>query len=138
MEGMQGFGRRHFSELAYATTEFVCLECVGSPELCVVEGEGMLKMREYPAEAREALDRAASLAGVKLRRGLKTVAASDALIPLRAGYRVSMLGGIDDTKFPSNYHWPSDTPENLSWESMEHAAATCESYVRVAAAARRA
>jgi Peptidase family M28 len=135
MEGMQGFGRRHFSELAYATTEFVCLECVGSPELCVVEGEGMLKMREYPAEAREALDRAASLAGVTLRRGLKTVAASDALIPLRAGYRVSMLGGIDETKFPANYHWPSDTPENLTWDSMEHAAATCESYVRVAASA---
>jgi hypothetical protein len=137
MEGMQGFGRRHFSELPPATTEFVCLECVGSPELCVVEGEGMLKMRHYPADAREALDRAGSLAGVRLRRGLKTVAASDALIPLRAGYRVSMLGGIDDTKFPSNYHWPSDTPENLTWESMEHAAATCESYVRVAAAARR-
>jgi Peptidase family M28 len=137
MEGMQGFARRHFSELAYATTEFVCLECVGSPELCVVEGEGMLKMRDYPADARDALDRAGSLAGVKLRRGLRTVAASDALIPLRAGYKVSMLGGIDDTKFPSNYHWPSDTPENIAWESMEHAAATCESYVRVAAATRR-
>ena len=44
-----------------------------------------------------------------------------------------MLGGIDETKFPANYHWPSDVPENLSWQSMEHAAATCESYVRVAA-----
>ena len=133
MEGMQGFGRRHFPAMASTSTEFVCIECVGSPELCVVEGEGMLKMRDYPADARDALDRAGSLAGVKLRRGLRTVAASDALIPLRAGYKVSMLGGIDETKFPANYHWPSDVPENLSWQSMEHAAATCESYVRVAA-----
>ena len=132
MEGMQGFGRRHFPGLSRDSTEFVCIECVGSPELCVVEGEGMLKMRDYPAEAREALDHAGSLAGVKLRRGLRTVAASDALIPLRAGYKVSMLGGIDDTKFPANYHWPSDTPENLDWQSMEDAAAVCESYVRAA------
>ena len=47
MEGMQAFGRRHFGELDRDTTEFVCLECVGSPELCVVEGEGMLRMRYY-------------------------------------------------------------------------------------------
>ena len=130
MEGMQGFGRRHFRDLRPEKTEFVCLECVGSPELCVVEGEGMLKMRLYPEATREALDRAASLAGVKLTRGLKTIAASDALIPLRAGYPTCMIGGIDETKFPANYHWPSDTPDNLAWESIERAAAVCESYVR--------
>ena len=48
MEGMQAFGRRHFAELPRDSTEFVCLECVGSPQLCVVEGEGMLRMRDYP------------------------------------------------------------------------------------------
>ena len=132
MEGMQGFGRRHFQDLPASSTEFVCLECVGSPELCVVEGEGMLRMRDYPEEARDALERAGTLAGVQLRRGLRTVAASDALIALRAGYRVSLLGGIDETKFPANYHWPTDTPENLTWESVEAAVATCESYVRAA------
>ena len=92
----------------------------------------MLRMRDYPQEARDALERAGALAGVPLRRGLRTVAASDALIPLRAGYRVSMLGGVDETKFPANYHWPTDTPDNLTWESVEAAVATCESYVRAA------
>ena len=48
------------AELPHATTEFVCLECVGSPHLCVVEGEGMLRMRLYPEGARAAL--AAALA----------------------------------------------------------------------------
>jgi hypothetical protein len=43
---------------------------------------------------------------------------------------VSLIGGIDETKFPANYHWPSDTPDNLTWESMERAAAVCESYIR--------
>jgi hypothetical protein len=130
MEGMQAFGRRHFADLPRATTEFVCLECIGSPQLCVVEAEGMLRMRHYPEQSREALARAGEAAGVDLRRGLRTVAATDGLIALRAGYPTCTLGGVDETKFPSNYHWPSDTPDNLTWESLEGALRVCEAYVR--------
>ncbi|MEA2330719.1 MAG: hypothetical protein QOH58_857 [Thermoleophilaceae bacterium] len=131
MEGMQAFGRRHFGSLPPATTEFVCLECVGSPQLCVVEGEGMLRMRYYTKGSREMLAQAGTAAGIELRRGLRTVAATDGLVALRAGYPTCTLGGVDDTKFPSNYHWPSDTPDNLTWESVEGAVAVCEAYVRL-------
>jgi acetylornithine deacetylase/succinyl-diaminopimelate desuccinylase-like protein len=130
MEGMQGFARRHFDELDTATTEFVCIECVGSPELCVVEGEGMLRMRDYTESSREALARAGAAAGVELTRGLRTVAATDALIALRAGYPTCTLGGIDETKFPANYHWPTDVPDNLDWDSIERATEVCLRYVR--------
>jgi acetylornithine deacetylase/succinyl-diaminopimelate desuccinylase-like protein len=131
MEGMQGFIRRHAAALPRETTEFVCLECVGSPQLCVVEGEGMLRMRLYSERSRDALARAGESAGVPLRRGLRTVAATDGLIALRAGYPTCTLGGVDETKFPANYHWPSDTPDNLDWDSIEAAVAVCEAYVRV-------
>jgi hypothetical protein len=130
MEGMQAFGRRHFPRLARESTEFVCLECVGSPRLCVVEGEGMLRMKSYPESSREALARAGAAAGVELQRGLRTVAATDSLIALNAGYATCTLGGVDETKFPSNYHWPSDTPDNLVWGSIEGALAICDRYVR--------
>ena len=90
----------------------------------------MLLMRPYTESSRDALARAGEAAGVPLRRGLRTVAATDALIALRAGYATCTLGGVDETKFPSNYHWPSDTPENLSWASVEGAARVCEAYVR--------
>jgi hypothetical protein len=130
MEGMQAFGRRHFPSLPRETTEFVCLECVGSPELCVVEAEGMLLMRHYPERSREALAAAGAAAGVELRRGLRTVAATDALIALRAGYPSCTLGGVDETKFPSNYHWPSDVPDELTWESVEGAVEVCDAYLR--------
>jgi hypothetical protein len=130
MEGMQAFGRRHFPGLPRATTEFVCLECVGSPELLVVEGEGMLRMRYYDEGSREALAAAGAAAGIELRRGLRTVAATDALIALRAGYRTCTLGGVDETKFPLAYHWPTDTPDNLYWGSIEAAADVCEAYLR--------
>ena len=130
MEGMQGFGRRHFAELPRDGTEFVCLECVGSPQLCVVEGEGMLRMRDYPERSREALARAGAAAGIELQRGLRTVAATDALIALRAGYPTCTLGGVDETKFPSNYHWPSDIPDNLAWSSIDAAVEVSLQYVR--------
>jgi Peptidase family M28 len=129
MEGMQAFGRRHFAELDRRKTEFVCLECVGSPHLCVVEAEGMLRMRRYPEDSREALARAGEAAGVELARGLRTIAATDALIALRAGYRSCLLGGVDETKFPKEYHWPSDVPDNLDWQSVEGAVEVCLRYL---------
>ena len=66
----------------------------------------------------------------KLRRGLRTVAATDALIALNAGYRSCTLGGIDETKFPANYHWESDNPDNLDWDSIEGALRICQEYLR--------
>jgi Peptidase family M28 len=131
MEGMQAFGRRHFGALPRESTEFVCLECVGSPHLCVVEAEGMLRMRWYAEASRERLARAGADAGVELTRGLRTVAATDALSAHRAGYRACTLGGVDETKFPAEYHWPSDTPDNLDWSSVEDAVEVCLHYLRV-------
>jgi Peptidase family M28 len=130
MEGMQGFGRRHLPRLDRETTEFVCLECIGSPRLCIVEAEGMLRMRHYTESSRDRLQRAGEEAGVELTRGLRTVAATDALIALRAGYRACTLGGVDETKFPANYHWPTDVPDNLDWASIEGAVEVCVRYAR--------
>jgi hypothetical protein len=134
-EGMQGFGHRHFSELDPDRTEMVCLECVGGPTLIVVEGEGMLRMRDYPSDMREALARAAAAEDIPIVRGLRTTAATDAIIPLRAGYRVVTLASIDETKLPMNYHWPSDRPEALHWETVEQAIAVCDRFLRAPALA---
>jgi len=133
MEGMQGFMRRHRATLDPARTTVLCLECVGSPTLTLVEAEGMLRMRPYSDAARERLARAAEAAGVELVRGLRTVAATDALIALRRGYAAATLASIDATKFPANYHWPTDTPENLDWSTIERAFAVADRFVRAGA-----
>jgi hypothetical protein len=130
MEGMQGFGRRHFPGLARETTDMLCLECLGSPDPVLIEGEGMLKMRTYPAAARERLAAAASAADVEVLRGLKTVLATDGLIPLRAGYRVATLATVDEIKLPSNYHGPDDTPENLDWGTLADCIRVADRWVR--------
>jgi len=87
-------------------------------------------MRDYPSEMREALDRAAGAAGIPIVRGLRTTAATDAIIPLRAGYSVATLASVDETKLPMNYHWPSDRPEALHWATIEQAIAVCQQYLR--------
>ena len=129
-EGMQAFGERHFGELDPARTEMVCLECLGGPTLVVVEGEGMLRMRDYPIHMREALADAAADAGEPITRGLRTTAATDAIIPLRAGYAVATLASVDETKLPMNYHWPNDVADNLHWSTIESAIAVCERFLR--------
>jgi hypothetical protein len=132
-EGMQAFGERHFGELDPERTEMVCLECLGGPTLIVVEGEGMLRMRDYPVHMREALADAARDAGEPIGRGLRTTAATDAIIGLRAGYAVATLASVDETKLPMNYHWPNDTAENLHWSTIQSAIAVCDRFLRMRA-----
>jgi acetylornithine deacetylase/succinyl-diaminopimelate desuccinylase-like protein len=135
-EGMQAFGERHFAQLDPRSTEVICLECLGGPTLIVLEGEGMLRMRDYPPQMRDALAAAAAAAGVQIKRGVRTVAASDALIALRAGYPVVTLASVDYTKLPLNYHWPNDTPDALHWQTVQDAIDVCEQFLRGRALAR--
>jgi hypothetical protein len=133
-EGMQAFGERHFAELDRGRTEVLCLEVLGGPTLIVLEGEGMLQMRDYPERMREALSEAASAAGVPITRGIRTVAATDAIIALRAGYPTVTLASVADTKLPLNYHWPSDVPDDLHWDTIEGAIEVCDAFVRLRSA----
>jgi acetylornithine deacetylase/succinyl-diaminopimelate desuccinylase-like protein len=130
MEGMQGFMRRHGGALDPAHTTVLCLECVGSPTLTLIEAEGMLRMRPYSETARRRVADAAQAVDVELVRGLRTVLATDALVALCRGYAAATLASIDVTKFPSNYHSPRDTPENLNWGTIERAFAVTERFVR--------
>ncbi len=132
-EGMQAFGERHFQELDRGRTEVLCLEVLGGPTLIVLEGEGMLKMRDYTEHMREALADAAAAAGVEITRGIRTVAATDAIIALRAGYPAVTLASVADTKLPTNYHWPTDVPEGLHWDTIEDAIVVTEAFVRARA-----
>jgi hypothetical protein len=130
MEGMRGFGRRHFPSLPRETTRVICVESVGSPELIVIEGEGMIKMTDYPLESREFLAAAGDAAGVPLRRGLRLGLATDGLIALKAGYPTATLASVTPYKFPANYHSQQDIARNVDFGSVEGAVRVCEAAVR--------
>src|SRR3712207_7564719 len=45
---MDAFARRHLAELPRESTFFLSVDTVGSPHLCVLRGEGMVRLKEYP------------------------------------------------------------------------------------------
>lgn len=131
MEGMRGFIARHREELDPASTRIVALECLGSPRLVIMEGEGMLLMRDHDDALREELQQAADEAGVGVWRGLRLGAGgTDALPAMRSGYRAACLAACTDLKVPANYHWPSDTAANLDWSTIGQACDVVEHLVR--------
>jgi hypothetical protein len=117
-EGMLAFAARHFGSLPQESTHFLCLETVGSPELVLIEGEGFLRMRDYPDATKELVYACARENGVHLRRGLRLTFASDGLIPLKAGYPATSIGSVNEYLVPSNYHKPTDTPERVDYDRV--------------------
>jgi hypothetical protein len=135
MEGMHGFARRHFPGLPTAHTRFVCIDTVGSEQLIVLESEGMLVMRPYPEWFKSLLQECAEAEGIELRRGLKFRNATDGLISLRGGYDTLMIGSVNrDTKLPANYHWRTDTADNVIFETVDDAVRLCDAVTRRLAA----
>lgn len=129
--GMRGFAARHFPRLDRERTFFVNLETVGSPRLCMLEGEGPLVMEDYPRlEFRDLVARVATEERITLRRGLRSRASTDSVIPARAGYPVVTLLSMDRWKALSNYHAMTDTPENVDLGTVASAVALTEQVAR--------
>jgi hypothetical protein len=131
--GVYGFVERHLKPLDPARTWLLNLDSIGSPELLMVEGEGPFWMHEYCDPSFR--DRVASVAeratGAPLRRGTHARASTDSIIPSRAGYPTATLVSWEpDTKLISNYHLPTDVPENLCWETIERALVVAEALAR--------
>ena len=122
--GIYGFLERHGPLLDPGRTWFLNFDTVGSPELILVEGEGCFVMEDYESPPfRDLVAEAAERTSGPLRRGVRSRASSDSVIPNRAGYPVAMLASWDPvTKLPTNYHLMSDTPDRLSYETIERAA----------------
>lgn len=125
MEGMQAFARRHFGRLPTESTTVICVDTVGSPHLLALEGEGMVWMNEYPKDLLAEVNDAASELGIYLHPNLRLRNATDGLIALRAGYPTAALASVDDLKVPANYHWPTDTPDNVDYGSVADCARLC-------------
>ena len=130
MEGMQAFARRHFAELATDRTRVICVDTVGSPRLLALEGEGMVWMNEYPKDLLAEVAHHAAELGIELVPGLRLRNATDGLIALRAGYPTVTFGSVDELKIPTNYHWPTDLPENVDHSTVSDCARLVERLIR--------
>ena len=130
MEGMQAFMRRHTPSLPRDDTFILCVDTIGSPHLTALRGEGMLYMNEYPRAGLELVDSVAEELGVWLFPNLRLRNATDGLHALKQGYPCACLGSVTDYKAPSNYHWHTDTPENVDYDTFANGVRLCEGIVR--------
>ncbi len=129
-EGMKAFGERHFGELPRESTFFLCLETLGATHLLALQGEGFLKMRDYPPRALAFIERVAGEQGVWLYPNLRTYNGTDALEPRVAGYETVALCSCTDQKQPGRYHWPNDTAENVNFDTVKRAIDLSDTAVR--------
>jgi acetylornithine deacetylase/succinyl-diaminopimelate desuccinylase-like protein len=130
-EGMGLFMDRHAAELPVDRTFFLSIDTVGSPHLLALRGEGMLAMREYPTKALELVDSAADQLGIEMPyRNLRLRNATDGIFPLAAGYQCASLASCNQWKNPSNYHWRTDTPENVDYSTLSDAIRLSEAVIR--------
>jgi hypothetical protein len=129
-EGMGLFMERHAAELPRDRTFFLCLDTIGSPNLLVLRGEGMLKLREYPPEALGLLDSTAEELGIDLVPNLRLRNATDGIFPLAAGYQCVSVASCNEWKNPSNYHWKTDTPDRIDYGTVADAIRLSEAVIR--------
>jgi hypothetical protein len=90
----------------------------------------MMGMHEYPAEGIELLDGLAEDLDIPLFPNLRLRNATDGVFPLTAGYPCASLCSCTDLKQPANYHWPTDVPENVDYETVADAVRLTEALVR--------
>jgi Zn-dependent M28 family amino/carboxypeptidase len=129
--GIYGFLERHKSDLDRDRSYFLNFDTVGSPELIMLEGEGTTVMEDYfHRPFRDLVVRAAERAEAPLRRGLRSRNSTDAVLMSRAGYPTACFSSLDRHKALSNYHLMSDTPENVDYRTVMHAATVAEAVVR--------
>lgn len=120
-EGIKAFGERHFDSLPRESTFFLCLETLGATHLLALQGEGFLKMRDYPPRALAFVEGVAEDLDIWLYPNLRTYNGTDGLEPRVAGYETVALCSCTDKKQPGRYHWPNDVAEHVNFETLERA-----------------
>ncbi|HEX5988765.1 MAG TPA: M28 family peptidase [Solirubrobacterales bacterium] len=129
-EGIKAFGERHFDALPRESTFFLCLETLGATHLLALQGEGFLRMRDYPPRALAFVESVAEELDIWLYPNLRTYNGTDALEPRVAGYETVALCSCTDQKQPGRYHWPNDVAANVNFETLERAIEISDSATR--------
>jgi hypothetical protein len=116
--GMAAFVRRHGRDLRDAL--FINVDNVGAGRVRYATGEGMLGLRPCdPGLVAAARAVAADHPEWGLEGVPVTIMTTDANVLLHRGYRVISLRAEDAARLLPNWHWPTDTFENVEVGTVE-------------------
>ena len=130
MEGMHAFAVRHLALMDPERTHVLCVDSVGSPNLVLADGQGMLRVRPHDPFLVQVIAECADEAGVPLLRGFEMRFGTDGYVALRRGFRTALLMSTNEYGMSSNYHWPTDTPDRVDYGTLDAAIDVCERLVR--------
>jgi hypothetical protein len=125
LEGMEGFLRRHRTELDPRRTLVVCLDMVGWDRLIVREAEGVLRRHASRPQDLELLLHAARAAGVDVDVAPAGPAPTDGLAARWAGLPTVLLSSVASGGGYPDYHRPTDVPDKVHVETVVAARRLC-------------
>jgi len=106
----------------YKDTFFVNLDNIGSGNLYYMSGEGMFPV--YKASS-ELIDACATVSGCRpdlnVKQGVYNLLSTDAMPLLARKYKAISFLALDDEGLLPNWHWPTDTYENVDIKTVETA-----------------
>jgi hypothetical protein len=86
----------------------------------------------YSPATHDWADRGALRAAVAPPRRVDLIASTEAIVAQHAGlHALSLVSSGPDGTFGSHYHQPSDTPENVDYESVEQSTRLAAGIARV-------
>ena len=121
MGGMRAWVDEHGARLGPGSTLVLGLDTLGAGEPVVLRAEGPPRAVRYRAEDLDWADRGAERVGMRRPGRVRLAAWTDPALAVLAGLPAISLLSMRDFSF-TNYHLPSDTPENLDFATI--AAAT--------------
>ncbi|WP_329521567.1 M28 family peptidase [Spirillospora sp. NBC_01491] len=133
-EGVRGFARRHFPDLAHDATWFLDLQALGSGELVLPRTRGPLRGGPFDPDLGDLISRCAAEQGIGLQRVPRPRADGAATVPARHGYPAACLVSVDEQGLIPHYHLPSDVPEHVDYRCVADAAQLTEAVARALAA----
>jgi hypothetical protein len=118
--GMSAFLNKHGAE--HREAYFINLDNIGAGTLHYMSGEGMFPVFKSTPELLHACRKVAEQrADLKVRQGVYTLLSTDAMPALVRGYKAISFLSIDDEGLLPNWHWPTDTVENVDLGPVETA-----------------
>ena len=133
--GVYAFCERHLEPLDRERTWVLNVDTVGSPGLVLLEGEGPVVMEDFFDRTwRDLIAAVADRERIPIRRGMRARTSTDSVVPSRMGIPTACLVSVNRYKALSNYHQPSDVPENVSYPTVACAADLAEAVARELAA----
>ena len=127
MVGMQSFLRRHKEELARSW--IINIDNVGAGQVTYTTREGMLLPHRTGRELLETATRVASLPGIAVKGAPFRTMSNDTEPALLRGLEAITIIATDDG-IPVNWHWKTDTFENIDPDSVDMAYRFVEQVVR--------